>query len=63
MTFREDVLDEYPEIAEVFEPIAALLTNDSLQGAQRSRGVDAEEPRTSRGTGLPRGGEPDRRLS
>jgi osmoprotectant transport system substrate-binding protein len=44
MTVREDVLDEYPEIAEVFEPITALLTNDKLQELNARVDVDAEEP-------------------
>lgn len=44
MTVRQEVLDQYPQIADIFNPITALLTNDKLRELNARVDVDAEEP-------------------
>lgn len=44
MTVRKEVLDESPQIAEVMNPIIALLTNEKMLELNTRVDVDAEDP-------------------
>ncbi|MPZ27911.1 MAG: glycine/betaine ABC transporter substrate-binding protein [Micromonosporaceae bacterium] len=44
MTVREDVLEEFPEIAEVMNPILALLTNEKMLELNTRVDVATEDP-------------------
>ncbi len=43
-TVRKEVMDEYPEIADVFTPISTKLDNGTLQGLNAAVDVDGESP-------------------
>lgn len=46
LVLREEVADEYPEIADVIAPVTELLTNEELLAMNAAVDVDGEEPTT-----------------
>lgn len=44
MTVRQETLDEYPEIADVFDPISELLSNEKMTELNARVDVDGELP-------------------
>ena len=41
---RKDIMDKYPDIANVLNPIAAKLTTDTMTQLNKSVDVDGKEP-------------------
>jgi osmoprotectant transport system substrate-binding protein len=44
VTLKQETLDEYPEIADIMNPVAAELTDEVMQGLNAQVDVDGEDP-------------------
>lgn len=44
LNVRQEVLDQSPQIADIFSPIAAALDNETMQALNAAVDVDGEQP-------------------
>jgi osmoprotectant transport system substrate-binding protein len=61
MTVRQQVLDQHPQLAEVFNPIAEVLTTDLMRGLNERVDMGGELPAEVAEQFLQDNGSPDRR--